>query len=132
MARKEYIFKGQGAEGIAADVFYEEGDSATEFPIGSWAFWIFLLAMVCVCSANNSVIQHCTTTVVTLLSAQRSFYLKTMSRNFSTWASLSFRQTIDSAPRFPSSEAQSQMPWMHIAGPRMSYHVFCTQTLVFA
>lgn len=48
MARKEYIFKGQGAEGIAADVFYEERDSATEFPIGSWAFWILLLAMVCV------------------------------------------------------------------------------------
>lgn len=37
MARKEYIFKGEGSGGIAADVFYPEGDSATTFPIGSWA-----------------------------------------------------------------------------------------------
>lgn len=36
MARKEYIFKGEGSQGIAADVFYPEGDSATTFPIGSW------------------------------------------------------------------------------------------------
>lgn len=35
MARKEYIFKGEGSGGIAADVFYPEGDSATTFPIGS-------------------------------------------------------------------------------------------------
>ncbi|KAK7725537.1 hypothetical protein SLS63_008141 [Diaporthe eres] len=33
MARKEYIFKGEGSGGIAADVFYPEGDSATTFPI---------------------------------------------------------------------------------------------------
>lgn len=35
MTRKEYIFKGEGTEGIAADVFYPEGDSNTTFPIGS-------------------------------------------------------------------------------------------------
>lgn len=36
MSRKEYIFKAEGSEGIAADVFYPEGDSTTTFPLGSW------------------------------------------------------------------------------------------------
>lgn len=35
MARIEYIFKGEGTQGVAADVFYPEGDSATAYPIGS-------------------------------------------------------------------------------------------------
>ncbi|KAG6362496.1 hypothetical protein INS49_010728 [Diaporthe citri] len=33
MARKEYIFKGEGSGGIAADVLYPDGDSATASPI---------------------------------------------------------------------------------------------------
>jgi hypothetical protein len=48
MARKEYIFKGEGAEGIAADVFYPEGDLSMTFPIGSWAIFTPLLAMTVV------------------------------------------------------------------------------------
>lgn len=43
MARKEYIFKGEGSEGIAADVFYRQGDSTTKFPIGSWETAALLL-----------------------------------------------------------------------------------------
>lgn len=45
MTRKEYLFKGEGAQGIAADVFYPEGDSSTTFPIGSWAIFTPLLAI---------------------------------------------------------------------------------------
>jgi hypothetical protein len=48
MARKEYIFKGEGNQGIAADVFYPDGDSSTTFPIGSWAIFTPLLAILLV------------------------------------------------------------------------------------
>lgn len=44
MVRKEYMFKGEGSEGIAADEFYPEGDSATAFPIGSRGMAGLLLA----------------------------------------------------------------------------------------
>lgn len=34
MTRTEYIFKGEGKEGIAADVYYQKRESTEAFPIG--------------------------------------------------------------------------------------------------